>query len=88
MKQHEQYIVGIKQMVEGDYDHYEVLKQITQNKNQKFFDDVNETEMILLKFKEEILQAKNNYEKMIIPFINNVVNTSENDNEENEDNSH
>ena len=88
MKQHEEYIVSLKQMAEGDYDHYDALMQVTQNKNQKFFDDVNETEMILLKFKEEILQAKNNYEKMIIPFINNVVNTSENDNEENEDNSH
>ena len=88
MKQHEEYIVSLKQMAEGDFDHYDALMQVTQNKNQKFFDDVNETEMILLKFKEEILQAKNNYEKMIIPFINNVVNTSENDNEENEDNSH
>ena len=87
MKQHEEYIVSIKQMAEGDYDHYDALMQVTQNKNQKFFDDVNETEMILLKFKEEILKAKNNYEKMIIPYINNVVN-SENDNEENEDNTH
>ena len=33
MKQHEEYIISIKQMVEGDYDHYEVLKQITQDKN-------------------------------------------------------
>jgi len=88
MKQHEEYIVSLKQMAEDDYDHYDALMQVTQNKNQKFFDDVNETEMILLKFKEEILQAKLNYEKMIIPYINNVVNTSENDNEENEDNSH
>ena len=87
MKQHEEYIVSIKQMAEGDYDHYDALMQVTQNKNQKFFDEVNETEMILLKFKEEILKAKNNYEKMIIPYINNVVN-SENDNEENEDNTH
>ena len=82
MKQHEQYIVGIKQMVEGDYDHYEVLKQITQNKNQKFFDDVNETELLLLQFKEEILQAKNNYEKMILPYINNIVNDNRNEIEE------
>ena len=83
MKQHEQYIVGIKQMVEGDYDHYEVLKQITQNKNQKFFDDVNETELLLLQFKEEILQAKNNYEKMILPYINNIINDNGNEVEEN-----
>ena len=82
LKQHEQYIVGIKQMVEGDYDHYEVLKQITQNKNQKFFDDVTETELLLLKFKEEILQAKDNYEKMILPYINNIVNSNENESEE------
>ena len=82
MKQHEQYIVGIKQMVEGDYDHYEVLKQITQNKNQKFFDDVNETELLLLQFKEEILQAKNNYEKMILPYINNIINDNGVDNKE------
>ena len=86
MKQHEEYIVSIKQMAEGDYDHYEALRQVTQNKNQKFFDDVNETEMVLLQFKEEILKAKNNYEKMIIPFINNVVNNNENDSGENEDN--
>ena len=83
MKQHEQYVVGIKQMVEGDYDHYEVLKQITQNKNQKFFDDVNETELLLLQFKEEILQAKSNYEKMILPYINNIINDNGNEVEEN-----
>ena len=86
MKQHEEYIVGIKQMVEGDYDHYEVLKQITQNKNQKFFDEINETEMLLIQFKEEILQAKNNYEKMIIPYMNNIVNNSENENAESNNN--
>ena len=86
MKQHEEYIVGIKQMVEGDYDHYEVLKQITQNKNQKFFDEINETEMLLIQFKEEILQAKNNYEKMIIPYMNNIVNNSENENVESNNN--
>ena len=86
MKQHEEYIVGIKQMVEGDYDHYEVLKQITQNKNQKFFDEINETEMLLIQFKEEILQAKNNYEKMIIPYMNNIVKNSENENAESNNN--
>ena len=80
MKQHEEYIVSIKQMVEGDYDHYEVLKQVTQNKNQKFFDEINETEMILLQFKEEILRAKNNYEKMIMPYINNIINNNSNSN--------
>ena len=73
-------------MVEGDYDHYEVLKQVTQDKNQKFFDEINETEMILLKFKEEILTAKNNYEKLIIPYINSIANNNEKDSEENKDN--
>ena len=86
MKQHEEYIISIKQMVEGDYDHYEVLKQVTQDKNQKFFDDINETEMILLKFKEEILTAKNNYEKLIIPYINSIANNNEKESEENKDN--
>ena len=86
MKQHEEYIISIKQMVEGDYDHYEVLKQVTQDKNQKFFDDINETEMILLKFKEEILTAKNNYEKLIIPYINSIANNNEKEIEENKDN--
>ena len=86
MKQHEEYIISIKQMVEGDYDHYEVLKQVTQDKNQKFFDEINETEMILLKFKEEILIAKNNYEKMIIPYINSIANNNEKESEENKDN--
>ena len=86
MKQHEEYIISIKQMVEGDYDHYEVLKQITQDKNQKFFDEINETEMILLKFKEEILTAKNNYEKLIIPYINSIANNIEKESEENKDN--
>ena len=86
MKQHEEYIVGIKQMVEGDYDHYEVLKQKKKNKNQKFFDEINETEMLLIQFKEEILQAKNNYEKMIIPYMNNIVNNSENENVESNNN--
>jgi co-chaperonin GroES (HSP10) len=33
-----------------------------------------------------LMKAKNNYEKMIIPFINNVVNNNENDSGENEDN--
>ena len=86
MKQHEEYIISIKQMVEGDYDHYEVLKQVTQDKNQKFFDEINETEMILLKFKEEILTSKNNYEKLIIPYINSIANNNEKDSEENKDN--
>ena len=86
MKQHEEYIISIKQMVEGDYDHYEVLKQVTQDKNQKFFDEINETEMILLKFKEEILTAKNNYEKLIIPYINSIANDNEKESEENKDN--
>ena len=86
MKQHEEYIISIKQMVEGDYDHYEVLKQITQDKNQKFFDEINETEMILLRFKEEILTAKNNYEKLIIPYINSIANNNEKESEENKDN--
>ena len=86
MKQHEEYIISIKQMVEGDYDHYEVLKQVTQDKNQKFFDEINETEMILLKFKEEILTAKNNYEKLIIHYINSIANNNEKDSEENKDN--
>ena len=86
MKQHEEYIISIKQMVEGDYDHYEVLKQVTQDKNQKFFDEINETEMILLKFKEEILTAKNNYEKLIIPYINSIANNIEKESEENKDN--
>ena len=86
MKQHEEYIISIKQMVEGDYDHYEVLKQITQDKNQKFFDEINETEMILLKFKEEILTVKNYYEKLIIPYINSIANNNEKDSEENKDN--
>ena len=83
MKQHEEYIVGIKQMVEGDYDHYEVLKQITQNKNQKFFDDVNETELLLLQFKDEINEAKNNYEKMIMPYIKKIVDINGNESDEN-----
>ena len=86
MKQHEEYIISIKQMVEGDYDHYDVLKQVTQDKNQKFFDEINETEMILLKFKEEILTAKNNYEKLIIPYINSIANNNEKESEENKDN--
>ena len=86
MKQHEEYIISIKQMVEGDYDHYEVLKQVTQDKNQKFFDEINETEMILLKFKEEILTAKNNYEKLNIPYINSIANNNEKESEENKDN--
>ena len=86
MKQHEEYIISIKQMVEGDYDHYEVLKQVTQDKNQKFFDEINETEMILLKFKEEILTAKNNYEKLIIPYYNSIANNNEKESEEDKDN--
>lgn len=44
MKQHEEYINKIKQMVEGDYDHFDKIKDITQSKNRLFFDDLKETE--------------------------------------------
>ena len=50
MKQHEEYIVKIKQIVEGDYDHYEKIKDITQNKNRIFFDDLKETENQIQQF--------------------------------------
>ena len=37
-------------MIEGDYDHYYILKDVTQSKNKKFFDDKNETEKNLINF--------------------------------------
>ena len=84
MKQHEQYILEIKQIVEGDYDHYDMIKDVTQNKNRKFFDDIKETENNLLNFMQEILRAKEEYEKNI-PSINDMENEEyyEEDEEEN-----
>jgi hypothetical protein len=79
MKQHENYINEIKQMVEGDYDHYELIKEITQNKNRNFFDDINDTENNLLQFLEEVLKAKNEYEKLI-PYINEIARSNSNNN--------
>ena len=77
MKQHEKYINEIKQITEGDYDHYEIVKDITQDKNRQFFDEINETETNLIQFLEEVVKAKREYEKLI-PYINDVI---ENDNE-------
>ena len=54
MKQHEEYIIKIKQMVEGDYDHYDNIKDITQNKNRIFFDDLKETENQIQQFMDII----------------------------------
>lgn len=54
MKQHEEYIIKIKQMVEGDYDHYDKIKDITQNKNRIFFDDLKETEYQIQQFMDII----------------------------------
>ena len=72
MKQHEKYINEIKQITEGDYDHYEIVKDITQDKNRQFFDEINETEMNLMQFLEEVVKAKREYEKLI-PYINDVI---------------
>jgi hypothetical protein len=80
MKQHEKYINEIKQMAEGDYDHFDGIRNITQDNNRKFFDDINETEMNLIQFYDEILKAKKEYEKLI-PYINAIINTNVNDNE-------
>ena len=80
MKQHEKYINEIRQMAEGDYDHFDGIRNITQDNNRKFFDDINETEMNLIQFYDEILKAKKEYEKLI-PYINAIINTNVNDNE-------
>ena len=80
MKQHEKYINEIRQMAEGDYDHFDGIRIITQDNNRKFFDDINETEMNLIQFYDEILKAKKEYEKLI-PYINAIINTNVNDNE-------
>ena len=80
MKQHEKYINEIRQMAEGDYDHFDGIRIITQDNNRKFFDDINETEMNLIQFYDEIVKAKKEYEKLI-PYINAIINTNVNDNE-------
>ena len=78
MKQHENYINEIKQLAEGDYDHYEQIKEVTQNKNRIFFDEINDTEMNLTHFLDEVLRAKREYEKLI-PYINDIIrNTGDN----------
>ena len=45
--------------------------------------DVNETELLLLQFKDEINEAKNNYEKMIMPYIKKIVDINGNESDEN-----
>ena len=80
MKQHEKCMNEIKQMAEGDYDHFDNLKNITQDNNRKFFDDINQTELNLIQFLDEILKAKEEYEKLI-PYINDILNTNINDDE-------
>ena len=79
MKQHEKYINNIKLIAEGDYDHYENIKNITQDENRKFFDDLNDTDINLALFLEDILKAKREYEKLI-PYINEIANTNVYDN--------
>jgi len=85
MKEHEKYINDLKQMVEGDYDHYELIKEATQNKNRIFFDEINDTEENLMKFLEEVLKAKRDYEKLI-PYINDIVRSNNNGEEQVNDN--
>ena len=85
MKQHEKYINEIKQMAEGDYDHFDGIRHITQDNNRKFFDDINETEINLIQFFDEILKAKKEYEKLI-PYINAIINTNVNDNDNENEN--
>ena len=80
MKLHEKYINDIKLIAEGDYDHYENIKNITQDENRKFFDDLYDTDTNLALFLEDILKAKREYEKLI-PYINEIVNTNVNDND-------
>ena len=75
MKQHEKYINELKQMSEGDYDHFESIKDTTQDKNRQFFDDLNDTETNLVQFLEEVLNAKREYEKLI-PYVNEIVKTN------------
>ena len=85
MKQHEKYINDIKLIGEGDYDHYENIKNITQDENRKFFDDLYDTDTNLALFLEDILKAKREYEKLI-PYINDIVNTNVNGNDNNIEN--
>ena len=85
MKEHEKYINDLKQMVEGDYDHYELIKEATQNKNRIFFDEINDTEENLMKFLEEVIKAKRDYEKLI-PYINDIVRSNNNGEEQMNDN--
>ena len=75
MKQHEKYINEIKQSAEGDYDHFDNIKDTTQDNNRKFFDDLKITEDNLDQFMQDILKAKREYEKLI-PYINDIINTS------------
>lgn len=85
MKEHEKYINDLKQMVEGDYDHYELIKEATQNKNRIFFDEINDTEENLMKFLEEVIKAKRDYEKLI-PYINDIVRSNNKGEEQMNDN--
>ena len=75
MKQHEKYINEINQMTEGDYDHFQSIKDITQDKNRQFFDDLNDTETNLVQFLGEVLNAKKEYERLI-PYVNEIMKTN------------
>ena len=75
MKQHEKYINEINQMTEGDYDHFQSIKDITQDKNRQFFDDLKDTETNLVQFLGEVLNAKKEYERLI-PYVNEIMKTN------------
>ena len=84
MKEHEKYILEIKKLAEGDYDHYDNLRYLTQNKNRAFFDDLYETEVGLAKFLDEVIKAKNENEQTNPEYNNNI--DEQNFNEYQEDN--
>ena len=58
MREFEAYINGIKQMTEGDYDHYEEILKTTSEKNERFMAETHDVDEQLKAF-ELLLQGKN-----------------------------
>ena len=59
MREFEAYINEIKQLTEGDYDHYDEIQKKTQAKNQQFLEETQNIDEQLIAF-ELILQERHN----------------------------
>ena len=68
MREFEQYINAIKKLTEGDYDHYDEIQKITDEKNTEFMQETNNIDEQLLAF-ELFLQEKQEENMQILKQI-------------------